>query len=156
MLGVGTKVDNFVLNDAFGNIRSLNEFIGKKVVIFFYAKNNTTGCTKEVCSFNELLAEFKNLNVEVIGISCDSVNSHYKFTKEYGLGVTLLSDQEKTVINYFGVLNVSLSKKRRIGAKRITFILDETLKVIHRFDNVRPANHGREVLNFIQKLNKLS
>ncbi len=150
MLNVGMKVNNFTLNDAYGQPRSLKEFRGKKVVIFFYPKNNTTGCTKEACSFNESLEKFAEQNVVVLGISCDTVTSHYKFSREYDLRFTLLSDSKKEVINQFGVLNTSTSTKRRIGAKRITFILDENATIIYRFDKVRPANHAEEVLEILK------
>lgn len=148
MLNVGDTVKDFSLKDAFKEDVWLSKIAKKYTVIFFYPKNHTISCTKEACSFNDLKREFDLLNVTIIGISVDSPSSHLKFKKQYGLDIILLSDLNRVVSNYFGVIN-SESKTNR--AKRITFILDSNLEVIYRFDHVKPASHGRDVLKLIKE-----
>lgn len=148
MLEVGFQVNDFTLKNSKGNSVYLNQLKGEKTVIFFYPKNNTIGCTKEVCSFNDLKEEFEKRNISLIGISTDSSSSHAGFMSQYSLDVTLLSDYDKEISKYFGVINENSKNKR---ARRITFILDEDLKIIYRYDVVRPSDHGLEVLNKIIK-----
>lgn len=148
MLEIGFEVKNFTLKNAQGKNCSLNDLKGKKTVIFFYPKNNTIGCTKEVCSFNDLKEEYYKRNIALIGISTDSFLSHAGFSCQYSIDITLLSDRDKKISNYFGVINETSKNKR---AKRVSFILDENLKIIYIFDKVKPATHGKEVLDKIIK-----
>lgn len=146
MLEVGVKVNDFTLKNKEGIDVKLSELKKDKTVIFFYPKNNTIGCTKEACSFNDLKSEYDKNNIAVIGISSDSSNSHANFSYSYSLELDLLSDPDKEVIEYFGVVN-KLTKSKR--AKRATFILDEDLNIIYVYNKVRPATHGEDVLKRI-------
>lgn len=148
MLEVGFTVKDFTLKNAKGKNITLSDIKGEKTVIFFYPKNNTIGCTKEVCSFNDLKDEFTKRNITLVGISTDSHTSHAGFSLQYSIDITLLSDHEKEVSRYFGVINEE-SKHQR--ARRITFILDEDLKIIYRYDKVKPASHGQDVLNLLKE-----
>lgn len=148
MLEVGIKVKDFTLKNSEGKDVKLSDLKNDLTVIFFYPKNNTIGCTKEACSFNDLKEEFDKRNVSLIGISTDSYNSHRGFINEYSLDLELLSDSNKEITSYFGVINEQTKSKR---AKRVTFILDSNLKIVYVFDKVRPATHGREVLDKIIK-----
>lgn len=150
MLNVNDIVKDFNLKNAFGEPVRLSAVKKEYTVIFFYPKNNTIGCTKEVCSFNDNLREFNNLNVKLIGISVDSSLSHLNFKNQYGLDLLLLSDSNKDISNYFGAINKKTKTKR---AKRITFILDKDLKIIYRYDKVKPATHGDDVLKRIKEKN---
>lgn len=149
MLEVGTTVKNFTLEDAYGKKRSLYDYKGKTVILFFYPKNNTTSCTIEACSFRDYIDEFHKRNIEIIGISRDSVVSHYKFTKQYDLPFTLLSDAKHEVISYFNVLNVPSNPKAIQRAKRITFIINEDSVITHVFETVKPADHALDVLKIL-------
>lgn len=152
MLKLGTTIKNFKLEDGYGKLRSLYDYQGKKVVLFFYPKNNTTSCTIEACSFRDYIEEFEKRNVEVIGISRDSVSSHYKFSKKYDIQFTLLSDHKLAVMSYFNVVNLPSNPNTIARAKRITFILDEKSRLIYIFDLVKPANHAEEVLKVLDNL----
>ncbi len=146
MLKVGSKVKDFTLKDKHGNDVKLSELKKDKTVIFFYPKNNTIGCTKEACSFNDLTSEYDKNNIAVIGISTDSPSSHLNFSYSYSLNINLLSDQDKEITSYFGVINEATKSKR---AKRTTFILDNDLNIIYVYNKVKPATHGEDVLNRI-------
>lgn len=150
MLNVNDYVKDFNLKNAFGKFVKLSDVKKDYTVIFFYPKNNTIGCTKEACSFNDYLNEFNDLNVSLIGISTDSSLSHFNFKNQYGLDLLLLSDANRTISEYFGVINEETKTKR---TKRVTFILDEDLKIIYRYDKVKPATHGSEVLKKIKEKN---
>lgn len=154
MIKPKSKVKIFELKDNSGATRSFNEFLGKKTLLFFYVKNNTTGCTIEVCSFNEQLEMFDRLNVNVVGISNDGWQSHLKFSENYGILFPLLSDPNNEVINQFGVLNKQTTSKRELRAKRISFLIDENGIVIKVFENVKPSTHVGEVVEYIKKLNR--
>lgn len=149
MLNVNDVVKDFSLKNAYDEDVRLSSVKGKYTVIFFYPKNNTIGCTKEACSFSDLKGEFDNLDVTLVGISVDSSNSHFNFMSQYSLDLILLSDPDREISNYFGVVNNKTKSKR---AKRVTFILDSNLKIIYKYDKVRPASHGEEVLEKIKSL----
>lgn len=146
MLDVGFVVKDFTLKNGEEKDVRLSKVKGDKTVIFFYPKNNTIGCTKEACGFNDLKSEFDKRNTTIIGISIDSPYSHAGFAAQYSLDIILLSDSDKEISNYFGVINEETKSKR---ARRITFLLDKDLKIIHRFDRVRPDTHAQEVLDLI-------
>lgn len=150
MMNIGDKIKDFNLKDKLGNNIKLSDVKKDYTVIFFYPKNNTIGCTKEVCSFNDLLHEYDKSKIALIGISTDSSNSHLNFSNQYSLDLLLLSDVNRKVSSYFGVINEQTKTKR---AKRVTFILDKDLKVIYKYDKVRPAEHGFEVLKRIKDKN---
>lgn len=148
MLEVGFTIKDFTLKNGEEQDVRLSDVKGDKTVIFFYPKNNTIGCTKEACGFNDLKSEFEKRNISLIGISTDSPLSHAGFAAQYSLDLILLSDHDKEISNYFGVINEDTISKR---ARRVTFILDKDLKIIHRFDKVRPNTHAQDVLDLIKR-----
>ena len=126
MLKTGMKAPDFTLNDKDGKAVSLSDFLGKKVVLYFYPKDNTPGCTRQACAFAGAYGEFKNKNIEVVGISKDSVASHVKFAEKYNLPFILLSDPELEAIKAYGVWQEKkLYGKVSMGVVRTTFIIDE-------------------------------
>ncbi|TAK60192.1 MAG: thioredoxin-dependent thiol peroxidase [Bacteroidetes bacterium] len=150
MLKVGDKVPDVSLPDSSGNIVSLKDFKGKKVVLFFYPEDDTPTCTNEACSFRDNIGRLRSKEVEVIGVSPDSVKSHQKFSHKYELPYTLLSDEEKNLIKAFGVWKKKLLFGRRyMGVARTTFIIDERGTIAHIFENVRVKNH---IQNIMEKL----
>ena len=126
MLEVGTKAPAFTLPDQNGTMVSLSDFAGKKVVLYFYPKDNTSGCTKQACGFAELYPQFEEKGAVVLGVSKDSVASHKKFEETYGLPFTLLSDPELTVIQAYDVwVEKSMYGRKYMGIERSTYLIDE-------------------------------
>jgi len=147
MLGIGMKAPDFTLNDKDGNAVSLSDLIGKKVVLYFYPKDNTPGCTRQACAFAGAYSAFKEKNVEVIGISKDSVASHVKFAKKYDLPFILLSDPELEAIKAYGVWQEKkLYGKIGMGVVRTTFIIDENGFIEKIMPKVKPDTNAAEVL----------
>ncbi len=147
MLNVGNKAPNFTLCDKDGRKVSLSEFKGKKVVLYFYPRDNTPGCTRQACAFAGLYGEFQRKNVEVIGISRDSVASHIKFAEKYGLPFILLSDPELSAIKAYGVWQEKkLYGKVSFGVVRTTFIIDEDGNIAHIMPKVKPDTNAAEIL----------
>jgi thioredoxin-dependent peroxiredoxin len=135
MLKVGTKVNNFSLVDAFEKRHQLSDYYGKKIVIYFYPKDDTPGCTTQACAFKETYDEFKKNDVVVIGISKDDSKSHQNFIEKYDLPFILLSDEDLEVSNYFGVyVEKSMYGKKYMGVSRSTFVLDEQCIITHVFE----------------------
>ena len=131
MIKEGTKAPNFTLNDKDGNAVSLSDFIGKKVVLYFYPKDNTPGCSRQACAFAAAYEGFKKENIVVIGVSKDSIASHVKFAEKYSLPFILLSDPEKLAIEAYGVWQEKkMCGKLSMGVVRTTFIIDENGVVI--------------------------
>ena len=147
MIEQGMKAPDFSLSDKNGNMVSLSDFYGKKVVLYFYPKDNTPGCTRQGCAFAQNYEEFKKRNVEVIGISRDSVNSHIKFAEKYNLPFILLSDPNLQAIQAYGVWQEKkMCGKVGMGVVRTTFIIDENgivEKVMHK---VKPDTNAEEIL----------
>ncbi|MBU1093785.1 MAG: thioredoxin-dependent thiol peroxidase [Firmicutes bacterium] len=151
MLEVGTKVKDFTLNDAFGKTYTLSNFLGKKVVIYFYPKDDTPGCTTQACAFRDAYDDFKNNDIVVIGISKDSPESHQNFIKKYELPFILLSDEELNVINDFGVyVEKSMYGKKYMGVSRSTFVLDESGVITHVFEKASPSENADDILKFLK------
>ncbi|MBQ8906258.1 MAG: thioredoxin-dependent thiol peroxidase [Ruminococcus sp.] len=147
MLESGMKAPDFTLNDKNGNAVSLSDFKGKKVVLYFYPRDNTPGCTRQACAFSELYGEFKKKNVEVIGISKDSVASHAKFSEKHGLDFVLLSDPELIAIQAYGVWQEKkLYGKVSMGVVRTTFIIDENGNIEKVMPKVKPDTNAAEIL----------
>ena len=147
MLSVGMKAPDFTLNDASGNPVSLGNFAGKKVVLYFYPKDNTPGCTRQACAFASAYAGFKELDAVVIGISKDSVASHKKFAEKYELPFVLLSDPELAAIEPYGVWQEKkLYGKVSMGVVRTTFIIDENGVVEKVMPKVKPDTNADEIL----------
>ena len=148
MLTEGMKAPDFTLQDKDGKEVSLTDFRGKKVVLYFYPKDNTPGCTRQACAFASTYDEFKDKNVEVIGISRDSTSSHVKFAEKYNLPFTLLSDPELTVIQSYGVWQEKkMYGKVTMGVVRTTFIIDEEGNIAHIMKKVKPDTNAREILD---------
>ncbi|HHM24100.1 MAG TPA: thioredoxin-dependent thiol peroxidase [Bacteroidetes bacterium] len=156
MLKPGDPAPDFTLQADDGREVSLRDFRGKKVVLYFYPKDNTPGCTREANSFNEKFEELTRRGIVVLGVSRDSVKSHQKFKEKYGLKFPLLSDPEGKVCEMYGVLG---EKKRfgrtYIGIFRTTFLIGEDGNILHVFEKVKPDNHATEVLQKLEELGKL-
>ena len=151
MLSVGMKAPDFTLNDASGNPVSLGDFAGKKVVLYFYPKDNTPGCTRQACAFAAAYAGFKELDAVVIGISKDSVASHKKFAEKYELPFILLSDPELAAIEPYGVWQEKkLYGKVSMGVVRTTFIIDENGVVEKVMPKVKPDTNAAEILAYLK------
>ncbi|NMA06059.1 MAG: thioredoxin-dependent thiol peroxidase [Acholeplasmataceae bacterium] len=152
MVKEGNKVKNFNLLDFLGNEHSLSKYLGKKVVIYIYPKDNTPGCTAQACNFRDNYEYFKENDIVLLGISADSQKSHEKFINKYKLPFTLLSDEDYSVIKYFGAWGVRNVYGRQIkGIIRSTYLIDEKgylEKVWH------PANAYKNTLEVIEYLNK--
>ena len=151
MLNIGDKAPNFTLPDKDGNNISLSDFLGKKVIVYFYPKDNTPGCTKQACGFSENIQEFENNNTIIIGISKDSQKSHQNFTQKYDLKINLLSDVERQAIEAYGVWQEKkLYGKVSMGIVRTTFVIDEQGNIEKIFDKVKAAQNPEEVLEYIR------
>lgn len=153
MLNIGDKAPNFTLPDKDGNNISLSDFLGKKVILYFYPKDNTPGCTKQACGFSENIQEFENNNTVIIGISKDSQKSHQNFTQKYDLKINLLSDVERQAIEAYGVWQEKkLYGKVSMGIVRTTFVIDEKGNIEKIFDKVKAAQNPEEVLDYIKNI----
>ena len=150
MLEVGTKAPEFTLPDKDGNPVSLTDFAGKKVVLYFYPKDNTPGCTRQACAFAEAYGEIKKINVVVIGVSKDSVASHQKFAEKHGLPFILLSDPELTAIQAYGVWQEKkLYGKVSMGVVRSTFVINENGMIEKAMPKVKPDTNAAEILEYL-------
>ena len=150
MLKVGDKAPVFTLQDRTGENVSLSDFWGKKVVIYFYPKDNTPGCTRQACAFAQHFDKFKEKNVSVIGISKDSVESHIKFANKYSLPFLLLSDPNREAIEAYGVWKEKkLYGKVSMGVVRTTFIIDENGYIERIMPNVKPDTNAEEILSYL-------
>ena len=139
MLTVGTKAPNFTLPDKDGNMVSLSDFAGKKVVLYFYPKDNTPGCTKQACGYRDEYGEFAKQNAVVIGISKDSVKSHGNFAAKFELPFVLLADPDLDAIQKYDVWQEKkLYGKTYMGVVRSTYIIDEAGTITHVFEKVKP------------------
>ncbi len=146
----GDRAPQFKLPSTDGSTVSLADFKGKKVVLYFYPKDDTPGCTKEACSFQEGIGKFRKKGAVVLGISADSVQSHGKFASKYGLAFPLLSDETKEVCKSYGVWQQkSLYGRKFLGIVRTTFVIDERGVVQQVFPNVKVNGHSDEVLNIL-------
>jgi peroxiredoxin Q/BCP len=147
MLKIGHKAPAFILASSEGKTLNLKDFAGKKIILYFYPKDNTSGCTKEACSFESNLKAIKKKGAEVIGVSADSVDSHVKFAKKYGLSFPLLSDEKKEIIKSYGVWKEkSMYGRKYFGIERTTVVIDEKGIVRHIFNKVKVDGHTDEVL----------
>ena len=147
MLQIGTKAPDFTLTDKDGKEVSLSDFLGKRLVLYFYPKDNTPGCTRQACAFAGAYEKFKNRGVEVIGISKDSVASHVKFAEKYGLPFVLLSDPQREAIEKYGVWQEKkMCGKVGMGVVRTTFIIDENGIVEAVMPKVKPDTNAAEIL----------
>jgi peroxiredoxin Q/BCP len=149
-LKINDKAPSFTLLSTEGKEISLDDFKGKKVVLYFYPKDDTPGCTKEACSFRDNLARVKKKGAVVFGISADAVKSHQKFTEKYDLNFPLLSDETKEILNAYGVWKKkSFMGKSYMGIERTTFIIDEQGMVVFIFPKVKVDGHVDEILQVL-------
>ncbi|MEA3327897.1 MAG: thioredoxin-dependent thiol peroxidase [Chloroflexota bacterium] len=147
VLTAGTEAPTFELLDGKGNLHKLTDFVGQTVVIYFYPKDDTPGCTKEACSFRDNYKAFKDAGIEIFGISPDNVKSHKKFSEKYNLPFILLSDPEHKVCEAYGVWGLKKSFGREyMGVFRTTYIIGPEGDIKFVFKNVKPANHSQEVI----------
>jgi len=147
MLKEGDKAPDFTAKDDAGHEVSLKDFRGKKVVLYFYPKDNTSGCTKEACDFRDNLGRIKRKDAVVLGVSPDSEKSHGKFKSKFDLTFPLLVDEDKKLVNAFGVWQEkSLYGRKFMGVVRTTFVIDEKGKIAKIFSKVKVAGHVDEVL----------
>lgn len=150
MVGVGEKAPAFTLLDKDGKEVSLSDFLGKKVVLYFYPKDNTPGCTRQACAFAGAYDGFRSLNAVVIGISRDSVASHAKFAAKYELPFVLLSDPELSAIEAYGVWQEKkMCGKVSMGVVRTTFVIDENGVIEAVMPKVKPDTNPAEVLEYL-------
>ena len=147
MLETGIKAPDFTLPDQNGEMRSLADYKGQKVILYFYPRDNTPGCTKQACGFGELYPQFQEKGAVVLGVSKDSVASHKKFEEKFGLPFTLLSDTEKTVIEAYDVWKEKkMCGKVSMGVVRTTYLIDEDGIIIKAFDKVKAADNPAQML----------
>ena len=152
MLKEGSAAPDFTLNDQNGNPVSLSDFRGKKVVVYFYPKDNTPGCTRQACAFWEAYDGFRADDIAVIGISKDSSQSHQKFAEKYELPFILLSDPELTAIKAYDVWKEKkLYGKTSLGVVRATYIIDENGTIIKVFEKAKPDTNACDILEFLGK-----
>ena len=147
MLEVGTQAPDFTLPDQNGNRHSLSDYRGKEVILYFYPKDNTPGCTKQACGFAERYPQFIEKGAVVLGISKDSVASHKKFEEKYGLPFTLLADPELAAIQAYDVWQEKKNYgKTYMGVVRTTYLIDEEGKIAKAFDKVKAADNPEQML----------
>ena len=152
-LKVGDKAPAFKLKNQDGELISLSDLKEKPVVLYFYPKDDTPGCTKEACNFRDEFPKFGKMKAEIIGISADSVESHKKFAEKYKLPFNLLSDEKKEVIEKYGVWQQkSMYGKKYMGIVRTTFIIDASGKIRNIFPKVKVDEHNKEVMEALKEL----
>jgi len=146
MLSIGTKAPDFTLPDQNGELRSLGDFAGKKIVLYFYSKDNTSGCTKQACGFGELYPQFTEKGAVVIGISKDSVESHKKFGEKYSLPFVLLSDPELKAITAYDVWKEKMNYGKPVmGVVRTTYLIEDGV-ITKAFGKVKAAENPAQML----------
>lgn len=150
-LKIGNKAPAFTLFDADGNKHNLSDFLGKKVILYFYPKDNTSGCTKEACNFRDSLADFEAENAVILGVSPDSQKSHQNFRSKYDLPFILLSDPEKKIAEKYGVFKEKkMYGKTYMGIERSTFFIDEKGRLSEKWREVKVTSHVELVLDRIR------
>ena len=153
-LNINKQAPTFSLPDQNNNIVCLSDFYGKWILLYFYPKDDTPGCTKEACEIRDVWSRFKKAGIEVFGVSVDSVKSHQKFLNKYKLPFTLLADEDKKVVKLYGVWGKKKFMGREyFGVKRESFLLNPKGKIVKIYDDVKPAEHAKEVLTDVKELN---
>ena len=152
LLSVGDKAPGFRTTDQDGEPVSLSDFKGKKVVLYFYPKDDTPGCTKEACGFRDGWSKFRRRKIAVLGVSVDDAKSHRKFADKYSLPFTLLADTDKKIVNDYGVWGEkSMYGRKYMGTNRVTYLIDEKGKIAAVWPKVKVADHVEEVLEAIEQ-----
>ena len=147
----GSKAPDFSLPDQDGEMHKLSDYKGKWVLLYFYPKDDTPGCTVEACTIRDQFQDFKKIKAVVLGVSKDSVESHRKFADAYDLPFTLLSDEDKEVINKYGVWGEkNMMGRKYMGVKRMSYLIDPVGKIKKVYENVKPPKHAGEVLEDIE------
>jgi peroxiredoxin Q/BCP len=153
MISVGDKAPGFELPDQDGKMHALKDYAGKFVLLYFYPKDDTPGCTKEACTIRDNYGAFKKAGIVVLGASTDPVKKHKKFAEKYDLPFTLLADEEKTLVKAYGVWGPKKFMGREfLGTKRWSFLIDPKGKIAKVYEEVKPADHAEEVLADVKAL----
>ena len=151
MLEVGSKAPDFTLQDQDGNLHSLSDYKGQKVLLYFYPKDNTAGCTKQACAYSQLKSEFLEKGIQIIGLSKDSVKSHKNFEQKQILDITLLSDENLDVISSYDVWHEKkMCGKTYMGVVRTTYVIDENGIIIFSNDKVKAAQDAQKMLETVK------
>lgn len=151
MLTIGSKAPNFTLPDQNGEMRSLSDYKGQKVILYFYPKDMTAGCTKQACAFSQLYPQFRKKGAVILGVSKDTVASHKRFEEKHGLPFILLSDTEKEVIQAYDVWKEKkLYGKVSYGVVRTTYLIDEDGVIERAFDKVKAADNPAQMLGILE------
>lgn len=154
-ISAGTQAPDFTLPDDEGRIHSLSDYRGKPVVLYFYPKDNTSGCTKEACSFRDDYSAYQEAGVTILGVSPDSSKSHANFRAKYELPFTLLADTEREVLKAYGAWGLKKMYGREYeGVLRTTFLIGKDGKILKVFEKVKPANHSTEILAALEELDE--
>ena len=150
MLQPGTKAPDFTLPDQNGELHSLSDYRGRKIILYFYPKDSTAGCTKQACGYSERVPHFTERGVEIIGVSKDSVASHKKFESRYGLAFTILSDPDRKVLEAYDVWKEKTSAgKTTMGVLRTTYLIDEQGTILRASDRVKAAEDAEAMLRAV-------
>jgi peroxiredoxin Q/BCP len=153
MLSEKTKAPDFELLDENGAPHKLSDYAGAPLILYFYPKDDTPGCTTEACGFRDDYSAFEKVNAHIVGVSTDSVKSHKKFKEKYGLPFPLLSDADHKVVELYGVWGEKkMMGKKYMGILRTTYLIDKNGKIAKVFEGVKPAEHSREVLEALKAL----
>ncbi len=151
----GQLAIDFVLPDQNGKLNKLSDYKGKWILLYFYPKDDTPGCTKEACAIRDVFPNFKKLKAIVFGISVDSIESHKKFAQKYNLTFVLLSDEKKEFVKKYGVWGrKTFMGKTYMGTKRVSFLINPEFKIVKIYENVKPEIHAEEVLKDIKLINE--
>lgn len=151
LLQQGLKAPLFEAPDQEGQTVALKDYIGKKVILYFYPKDDTPGCSKEACAFRDNFPKFKEIGVEVLGVSIDNEKRHKKFVEKYELPFKLVADEEKKIVKDYGVWGLKKFMGREyMGTNRITYLIDEDGTIEHVWTKVKPAEHAAELLEYLE------
>ncbi|ACF11081.1 alkyl hydroperoxide reductase/ Thiol specific antioxidant/ Mal allergen [Chlorobaculum parvum NCIB 8327] len=152
LLQAGQKAPEFKTIDQDGNPVSLKDYRGRKVILYFYPKDNTPGCTKEACAFRDNLPNFKKIDAEVLGVSVDGQKAHRKFADKFELPFTLVVDEDKKIVEAYGVWGLKkFMGKEYMGTNRVTYLIDEQGVIEKVWPKVKPEIHAAEVLEWLQQ-----
>jgi peroxiredoxin Q/BCP len=151
MLKIGSKAPEFELLDQHGAVHKLSDYLGKKVLIYFYPKDDTPGCTTEACNFRDNFKDLEKMGLVVLGVSKDSVKSHNKFAEKFNLNFPILSDESTYMINAYGAWSLKKFMGREyMGIVRMSVLIDEAGKVSKIYESVKPAAHTQEVMGDVK------
>jgi peroxiredoxin Q/BCP len=154
-ISAGDQAPDFTLSDDEGRMHTLSDYRGKPVVLYFYPKDNTSGCTKEACGFRDDYSAYQNVGVTILGVSPDSSKSHANFRAKYELPFTLLADPDREVIKMYGAWGLKkLYGREYEGVMRTTFLIGEDGNILKVFEKVKPANHSAEILAVLEDVDE--